>query len=122
MILRRVAIGLAVIAALFPTGALAAAGKTTAPTKAERAAILEAFGDPAAASPCLNVRIAASNHKYGTVRFRTATACRRWAFNGVNVFKRAKHNHWRLVFAASAYKCPLARFPRSVQRDLGVCP
>lgn len=95
---------------------------TVAPTLAQRAAILHAFGDPKAANSCLTTRLAASNHNYATVRFRTLRSCRKWAFNGVNVLKRVKPGHWRFVFEGSAFRCPLAAIPRRVQRDLGVCP
>jgi hypothetical protein len=116
-----VAVGIAVIA---PAGALGAGTKpaTVAPTSAERAAILKAFGDPAAAAPCLIARLAVSNHNYGTVRFRAKKSCRQWAFDGKNVFKRGKHDHWSSAFEGSSYRCPLPRIPRQVQRDLGVCP
>jgi hypothetical protein len=95
--------------------------KTVAPTAAQRTGILKAFGDPKAAGPCLNVRLASANHGYATVRVRGGTSCQRWAFNGVNVIKRRTDNHWKVVFEGSSYHCPVARIPRSVQRDLGVC-
>ncbi len=99
-----------------------AAGATVAATAAERSAVIRAFGDPAAAAPCLIVRLAASNHSYADVRFRMTSACQRWAFNGVNVLKRGAGGRWSVLFEGSSYHCPLARVPRSVQRDLGVCP
>jgi hypothetical protein len=114
------------IAAVGASAAIAAsafaAPLTVTPTPAQRAAILHAFGDPKAADSCLTTRLAASNHKYATVRFRTLRSCRKWAFNGVNVLKRVKPGHWRVVFEGSAFRCPLAGIPRGVQRDLGVCP
>lgn len=85
-------------------------------------AILRAFGDPPSASSCLVVRLAASNRNYGTVRFRVRKSCERWAWNGIDVFKRGGHNHWHEVAAGSAYHCPLEKIPRRVQRDLDVCP
>ena len=111
-------------AVLVPTAAIAAGhgAKTIAPTKAQRAGILKAFGDPPAASPCLIVRIAASKHNYGTVRFSTTKKCLKWAADGVNILKHVNTNRWRILFEGSSYKCPLARIPRSVQPDLGVCP
>jgi hypothetical protein len=118
---RRVLIAIAAVAVILPGSALGAAGKTVPPAPAERSAILKAFGDPAAAAPCLNVRLAASNHNYGTVRFRMRKSCIKWIANGVSIFKRGKHNHWRVAFEGSAWTCPLARIPRSVQRDFGVC-
>jgi hypothetical protein len=110
------------LAGLPPALALGATAKTIAPTPAERAAILKAFGDPAAADSCLVVRLAASNPDYGTVRFRHVSRCTRWAFNGVNVLKRRTDDHWKVVFEGSSFSCPVARIPRQVQRDLGICP
>jgi len=108
--------------AVVPARSLGSSAGTVTPTGAERAAILKAFGDPKAAAPCLVVRLAASNRDYGTVGFRGVRSCQRWAFNGVNVFKRNRDNRWKLIFAGSGYRCPVARIPRLVQRDLGVCP
>jgi hypothetical protein len=102
--------------------ASAAAGATVAPTPATRSAMIKAFGDPAAAAPCLIVRLAASNRGFGDVRFMTSQACQRWAFNGTNVLKLGGAGRWRVVFEGSSYHCPLPRVPRSVQHDLGVCP
>jgi hypothetical protein len=99
-----------------------AAGATVAPTTVERSAIIRAFGDPGAAGSCLIVRLAASNHDYGDVRFRVTQSCQRWAFDGTNVLKRGSAGHWSLVFEGSSYHCPLPRIPRQVQRDLSVCP
>ena len=99
-----------------------AAGATVAATTAERTAIIKAFGDPAAAGPCLIVRLAASNHDYGDVRFRLTQTCQRWAFNGTNVLKRGSAGRWSVLFEGSSYHCPLARIPRQVQHDLSVCP
>jgi hypothetical protein len=97
-------------------------GRTVGPTSAQRAGILAAVGDPPAAAPCLNVRIAASNPTYGTVLFSSRRSCTRWIANGVSVYHRVRGNHWRVVFASSSYRCPVPHLPRSVQRDLGVCP
>jgi hypothetical protein len=97
-------------------------GHTVGPTSAQRAGVLAALGDPPAAAPCLDVRIAASNAAYGTVLFSSRRSCERWITNGVSVYRRVNGNHWRVVFAASSYRCPVPRLPRSVQRDLGVCP
>jgi len=103
--------------------ALASAGPhTIAATPTQRAAIFHAFGDPKAANSCLTARLAASNHGYAPVRFRSLRSCRRWAFNGVNVLQRIKPGHWRVVFEGSAFRCPLPGIPHRVQRDLGVCP
>ena len=98
-----------------------AAGATVSPRPAQKAAIIKAFGDPKAASSCLTVRLAASNHNYATVRFRTVRSCQKWAFNGVNALKRVNDNNWKVVFEGSAYHCPVAHIPRPVQRDLGIC-
>jgi len=65
----------AVLAAVL---AAAAAAATVAPGHAERSAIIRAFGDPAAAAPCLIVRLAASDPDYADVRFRMTQACARW--------------------------------------------
>jgi len=99
-----------------------ATAATVAPTTAERAAIIKAFGDPNSAGSCLIVRLAASNHAYGEVRFRMKRSCQRWAFNGTNVLKRGSAGQWSVLFEGSSYQCPLARIPRQVQHDLGVCP
>lgn len=111
------------IAATAGGSALAAkpAARTVAPTPPEAAAVIKAFGDPRAAAPCLNVRLAASNRRYATVHFRTSSKCSRWAFNGVNVFERTRDDHWKVVFEGSSYSCPRPGLPRQVQRDLGVC-
>lgn len=110
-------------AAAAPVAALGSSSsrRTVAPTRIERAAILKAFGDPPAASSCLIVRLAASNHNFGTVRVWPSASCQRWAFNGVNVLKRGSSGHWKVVFEASAYRCPVPRIPRVVQRQLDVC-
>jgi hypothetical protein len=102
-----------------PALALAA---TVSPRPAQKAAVIKAFGDPKSASSCLTVRLAASNHKYATVRFRTPKRCQKWAFNGVNALKRVRGRRWKVVFEGSAYRCPVAHIPRRVQRDLGICP
>ena len=99
-----------------------ASAATVAPTTAERAAIIKAFGDPAAAGSCLTVRLAASNHAYGEVRPRLTQTCLRWAFNGVNVLKRGSTGHWSVLFEGSSYRCPRPGIPRQVQHDLSVCP
>jgi hypothetical protein len=69
----------------------------------------------------MSVRLAASNRNYANVRPLRSTTCLRWKFNGMNVLKRTSASHWKVLFAGSAYACPLARIPRQVQRDLGVC-
>jgi hypothetical protein len=102
------------------TPSLAAGARTRAATPAQRAAILAAFGGPRAAWPCLTVRLAASDSSFAAVRFRAARSCRRWAFNGVNVLERTR-GRWKVVFEGSAYRCPLPRIPRGVQRDLRIC-
>lgn len=112
-------VGALAVVLVFASGAI---GATVAPTAGERSAIIRAFGDPAAAAPCLTVRLAASNRAYGDVRFRTTQACQRWAFDGTNVLKRGRAGQWSVVFEGSSYHCPLPRIPRGVQHDLGVCP
>jgi len=101
--------------------AAAAGAATVSPTPAARRAIIEAFGDPAAAAPCLSVRLAASNHAYAAVRFRATQRCGRWGFDGRNVLARDRAGRWNVLFEGSSYECPLPRIPRQVQRDLGVC-
>lgn len=120
---------IACIAALVLTGSLASSAlashsalHTVAPTRAQRAAILKAFGDPGAPARCLAVGLAASNHAYATVRYHPRTGCARWGFNGVNVIKKQRAGGWKAVFEGSSYSCPRPRIPRQVQRDLGVCP
>lgn len=120
---RRLAGAFVLIALVAPAIALGSKGKTVAPTAAERAAILKAFGSRSKAeSACLIARLAASNRNYATVRLHAVRACKRWAFNGVNVVKRTTDNHWKVLFEGSSYACPLRRIPRQVQRDLGICP
>ena len=120
--LRRLSIPVVVAVSLASATALASGGPlTAASTPAQRAAILRAFRDPAAADRCLVTRLAEANHSYATVRFRRTHACRRWAFNGVNILKHTRPAHWRIVFEGSAFSCPLARIPRAVQADLCVC-
>lgn len=106
-------------AAALPAVAVAA---TASPTPAQKAAVIKAFGDPASASSCLTVRLAASNHNYANVHFRRVKSCQRWAFNGVNALQRTSDNHWKIAFEGSQYRCPVAHIPRLVQRDLGICP
>jgi hypothetical protein len=117
------------VAALILTGTVASgalasgsARRTVAPTRAQRAAILQAFGDPGAPARCLSVGLAASNHAYATVRYRPVKGCSRWGFNGVNVLGKQRSGRWKVLFEGSAYSCPRPRIPRQVQRDLGVCP
>ena len=121
---KRLVLAVLAIAAALPATALGSKFRLheVAATPAQRAAIVKAFGDPPKAEPCLIVRLAASNHDYGTVRPRIITRCRRWQFNGVNVIKRVRDGHWKVVFEGSAFVCPVRRIPREVQRDLGVCP
>jgi hypothetical protein len=104
---------------VLPAIAVAATVSTTA---GQKSAVIKAFGDPNSASACLTVRSAASNHRYATVRPIRVRSCRRWAFDGVNVLKRVSARRWKVIFEGSSYSCPLARIPRKVQRDLGVCP
>jgi hypothetical protein len=116
---RGVLIGLTAAAVIaIPAIAIAA---TVSPTPAQKAAIIKAFGEPKTASSCLNVRLAASNHNWATVRPRTVTSCDKWAFNGVNALKRTTGNHWKIVFEGSMYHCPRPNIPRQVQRDLDIC-
>jgi hypothetical protein len=124
MTTRRLALVVLAIVALLPGSALGSNAKprTVAPTSPQRAAILNAFGGPAAAAPCLIVSLAAANHNYATVRFRSTKGCIRWAFNGKNILRRGNHDRWTVVFEGSSYRCPLARIPGQVQRQLGVCP
>lgn len=100
----------------------AAQARTIAPTRTQRAGVLKAFGDPPAASRCLIVRLAASDHRYATVRFDRSRRCERWAADGVSVIRRGGHGRWRVAFEGSSYACPVRGIPRTVQRDLGVCP
>jgi hypothetical protein len=124
MTARRLALVFLMIAVFVPATALGSKAKprTIAPTAPQRAAIIKGFGDPRAASPCLSVSLAASNQNYATVRFRSAKGCLRWAFNGKNILRRGSHDRWSVVFEGSSYRCPLARVPAQVQRQLGVCP
>jgi hypothetical protein len=105
-----------------PTVAPASKRATVAPSKRERAAILNAFGASHAAWPCTTVRLASSNRAYATVRPLGGKSCVRWAFNGMNVIRWGRGSRWRVLFEGSAFGCPLSRIPRQVQRDLGVCP
>jgi hypothetical protein len=112
------------LAGVIASGALAAHSplRTVAPTPAQRAAILKAFGSPGAPARCLRVGLAASNHNYATVRFHPVSGCGRWGFNGVNVLQHLRTGHWKVRFEGSSYSCPRPRIPRQVQRDLGICP
>jgi hypothetical protein len=104
------------------TWTAAASGATVEPTAQDRAQILASFGDPPAAARCLTIGLAASDHSYATVVYDSGSAsCVRYGFNGLNIL-RDTGGSWRAVFEASAYACPVAHVPRSVQRDLGVCP
>jgi hypothetical protein len=119
---RRLLLAFVAVALALPAIAFASP-KTFPPTDAQRAAILKAFGSHSRAqSNCMVVLLAASNHKYGTVRPHTNRACTKYEFNGVNVFKNTSANHWKQVFAGSSYKCFRPNIPRQVQRDLAVCP
>jgi hypothetical protein len=110
------------LCAAVPAGAPASKPGTIAPSRQQRIAILKAFGEPKAGWRCTKVRLASSNHSYATVRFLGLKGCGRWAFNGLDVIKRRRDNRWAVLFEGSAFACPLARIPRQVQRDLGVCP
>jgi hypothetical protein len=68
------------------------------------------------------VLLAASNHRYATVRPHSNRACTKYEFDGKNVFKNTSDNHWKNVFEGSSYKCFLPNIPKQVQRDLAVCP
>jgi hypothetical protein len=124
MTARRLTLVALALTLVVPASSLGSKAKprTVAPTSAQRAAILKAFGDAGARAACLSVGLAASNRNYATVRFLPAKGCIRWAFNGKNILRRGDRDHWSIVFEASAYRCPLARIPAQVQRQLGVCP
>lgn len=124
MMLRRSALVLITVLVIAPVAAVAAGAgaATVAPTAAQRAGIVKAFGDPPQAWPCLTVRIAAANHNYASVRYKSSSTCMRWAFDGVNIIEHVRQNRWRVRFEGSSFACPLPHIPRSVQRDLGVCP
>ena len=68
MLLRGPALALLVGTTALTPALASAAGSTVAPSAAQRAAIIKAFGDPPAASRCLTVRLAASNDSYATAR------------------------------------------------------
>jgi len=125
---RRLVLIILALAVTAPAVALGSRVKlhTVTPTKAERSAILKAWNNghrlSKAHAACLRVGLAASDHAYGTVHFRLTKTCEHYAFNGVNILRRASDDHWKIVFEGSAYHCPLPRIPRRVQRDLGVCP
>ena len=119
---RIVSVPLAVVACVaVPSAVAASKASTVAPSATQRSAILKAFGERRAGWPCMTVRLAASNRDYASVRPSFSKACQRYAFNGTNVIKRTSDNHWKVLFEGSAYACPLAKIPRQVQRDLGVC-
>jgi hypothetical protein len=100
-----------------------AAAKTAPPSDAQRGAILKAFGSRTRAeSNCMIVLLAASSHKYATVRPHFKRACTKYEFNGVNVFKNTSDNTWKRAFEGSSYRCPLRNIPVRVQHDLAVCP
>ena len=118
--LRRLVLGtglLVLVAGL----ASSAAATTVVPGPVERTAIIRAFGDPAAAAPCLIVRLAASDRRYANVRPRQTRSCVRWAFDGTNVLRHVSGTRWKVLFEGSSYRCPVPGIPRAVQRDLGVC-
>lgn len=119
MRLRTMLAGLTAAAALVLPALGAAA--TVAPTTAQKAAIVKAFGDPASASSCLTVRIAASDHNWASVAYRRVGRCQKWAFDGVNALERVSGNRWKVMFEGSSYRCPVAHIPLGVQRDLGIC-
>lgn len=122
MIRVRRATTLAVATAIAAGGAaVVAQAGTVAPSSSQKAAIIKAFGDPAAASSCLTVRLSSSNKSYATVRPVLSTRCEKYAFNGVNVLERGAGNRWRVVFEGSSFPCPIAHVPVLVQRDLGIC-
>lgn len=112
---------MAVVAAIAVALPAAAVAATVSATSTQKAAIVKAFGDPAAASPCLTVLLAASDRDYATIRPSHAKRCLKWAFNGVNALQRVRGNSWKVVFEGSSYRCPVAHVPRQVQRDLGIC-
>jgi hypothetical protein len=108
---------LAALAALLllpTTGALA----DRAPTKQERAGIAKKVGVPAR---CLKIRVSTVNSRWASTHVRNArTSCRRWAADGIAVFKRRKAGGWRFVTAGSAFECPVPKVPPRVVEDLGI--
>jgi hypothetical protein len=88
-----------------------------APSKRERAAIAGSADVP---KRCLRIRISTVNRRYASVYIRNARrSCRRWAADGVAVYKRGRAR-WRFVVAGSAFECPVPKVPRRVVRDLGI--
>ena len=119
---RKLALLTAPVLLVLPTAALgSAAAGTVAPTAAQRAAIVKGFGDPKAASPCLTVRLAASDHHWASVQPKLTHSCLRYAFDGVNALEQVSTSRWKVVFEGSSYRCPVAHVPRQVQRDLRIC-
>ena len=108
---------LAALAALFllpTTGALA----DRAPTKQERAGIAKKVGVPAR---CLRIRVSTVNTRWASTHVRNARrSCRRWAADGIAVFKRTKAGGWRFVTAGSAFDCPVPKVPPRVVEDLRI--
>jgi hypothetical protein len=47
-------------------------------------------------------------------------SCRRWAADGVAVYKRRTSGGWRFVTAGSAFDCPVPKVPPKVVDDLHI--
>ena len=100
--------------ALLPTTALA----DRPPTKRERAAIGKGVDVPVR---CLKIRVSTVNTRWASMQVRSLRrSCRRWAADGVAVYKRRTSGGWRFVTAGSAFDCPVPKVPPKVVEDLHI--
>ena len=116
MNLFRSAVLAAVLAASLTLAASAEARRT--PTPGERAGVARAVGVPAR---CLFIRVSSVDRRYASAVIRNRKrSCRRWAADGVAVFRKRSQGRWRFVTAGSAFDCPVPKVPERVVRDLRI--
>ena len=107
---------LAALAALALLPAVALADRP--PTSHERAGLSNKVGVP---GRCLAIRVSTVNPRWAKTRIRLARkSCRRWAADGIAVFKRRTGGGWRFVTAGSAFDCPVPKVPPRVVEDLEI--
>jgi hypothetical protein len=91
------------------------------PKATERAALSQAMERP---RRCLRIRVATVRHGWASVSLKTPLrkSCQRYAADGVTVWHR-QDDVWKMRFAGSSWKCPIARVPEAVRKDLRLgCP
>lgn len=80
--------------------------------------VAAAYGYP---SSCLSVTFSTLDRAFARADFDHASQCGRYTGYSTAIFQR-RNQEWRPVLEALGYRCPVARIPPGVQRELGVCP